>query len=107
MKSLRDADIHVRDAIDISIILSLVLSSLLQPNQSQAVVDTAFGERMARSKGLQFHEYSDNGDRLSAVRAVVRRRLGAHADVTKYYADNRKHFPAEAWSGVKLIELAV
>ncbi|KAK8064655.1 hypothetical protein PG994_007293 [Apiospora phragmitis] len=52
--------------------------------------------------GTAVPRISDPADGVDGVRAAVRRRLGAGADIVKFYADYRKRalrFPAPSWPG--------
>jgi hypothetical protein len=52
--------------------------------------------------GTSVPRISDPADGVDGVRAAVRRRIGAGADVVKFYADYRKRplrFPSQAWPG--------
>ena len=100
-EGLRDADVNFRDTINRGII----------PGPRMFVAT----EAIASSGGYEIRQenwlggtsvprLSDAADGVIGVRAAVRRRLGAGADVVKFYADYRKRasrFPASAWSGCR------
>ncbi|KAI1328112.1 hypothetical protein F5Y16DRAFT_370091 [Xylariaceae sp. FL0255] len=107
-EGLRDADVGFRDAINRG----------LMPGPRMFVAT----ECIASSGGYEIREeshqlggfggggpprISDPADGIYGVRAAVRRRLGAGADVVKFYADYRKRrlrFPAPVWPGARPIE---
>lgn len=103
-EGLRDADASFRDTINrgltpgprMFVATECIASSggyeIRQENHS------AFG----CCGGTTVPRISDPADGVDGVRAAVRRRLGAGADIVKFYADYRKRalrFPTPAWPG--------
>ncbi|KAI2615060.1 amidohydrolase [Hypoxylon sp. NC1633] len=102
-EGLRDADVAFRDTINRGIIPG--------PRMFVATecIATSGGYEIRQENGLpgvgtSVPRISDTGDGVVGVRAAVRRRLGAGADVVKFYADYRKkalRFPKPNWPGAK------
>lgn len=103
-EGLRDADASFRDTINrgltpgprMFVATECIASSggyeIRQENRSS--LGCCGGTNVAR--------ISDPADGVDGVRAAVRRRLGAGADIIKFYADYRKRalrFPAPTWPG--------
>ncbi|KAF2767194.1 hypothetical protein EJ03DRAFT_158994 [Teratosphaeria nubilosa] len=94
-----DADVHMRDAINRGIIpgprIFCVGEALASSGGYEVRIES-------RSNGVELPRISDPCDGVAGVRAAVRRRLGAGADLIKFYADCRKRtlrYPASAWPG--------
>ncbi|KAK3066635.1 hypothetical protein LTR53_016937 [Teratosphaeriaceae sp. CCFEE 6253] len=95
-----DADIHIRNAINRGLIpgprVFCVSEALASSGGYETRIENGgFG-------GAQVPRISDPCDGPIGVRAGVRRRLGAGADLIKFYADYRKRalrFPAASWPG--------
>jgi imidazolonepropionase-like amidohydrolase len=99
-EGLRDADVHFRDTINRGIIPG--------PRMFVATecIASSGGYEIRQENGMlggtSVPRISDPADGVDGVRAAVRRRLGAGADVVKFYADYRKRalrFPPSAWPG--------
>jgi imidazolonepropionase-like amidohydrolase len=96
-EGLRDADVHFRDTINRGIIPG--------PRMFVATecIASSGGYEIRQESGMtSVPRISDPADGIDGVRAAVRRRLGAGADVVKFYADYRKRilrFPPSAWPG--------
>jgi imidazolonepropionase-like amidohydrolase len=87
-EGLSDADTNVRDSINQG----------LMPGPRLFVAT----EAIASSGGVRMPPIADVADGIDGVRAAVRRRIGAGADVVKVYADYRKRtlwFPLSQWQG--------
>ena len=98
-ESAQNADIHVRDAINRGLIpgprIFCASEALASSGGYEIRHENAIG-------GVTVPRISDPCDGVVGVRAAVRRRLGAGADVIKFYADYRKRtlrFPASTWPG--------
>ncbi|KAI1382820.1 amidohydrolase [Hypoxylon trugodes] len=102
-EGLRDADANFRDTINRGIIPG--------PRMFVATecIASSGGYEIRQENGLAgigttAPRISDPADGVEGVRAAVRRRIGAGADVIKFYADYRKRalrFPQPAWKGAK------
>ncbi|KAI1381200.1 amidohydrolase [Hypoxylon crocopeplum] len=102
-EGLRDADIGFRDTINRGLIPG--------PRMFVATecVASSGGYEIRQENGLPgvgtaVPRISDPADGVVGVRAAVRRRLGAGADVVKFYADYRKRalrFPQPTWPGAR------
>lgn len=96
-EGLRDADVHFRDTINRGIIPG--------PRMFVATecIASSGGYEIRQESGMtSVPRISDPADGIDGVRAAVRRRLGAGADIVKFYADYRKRalrFPPSAWPG--------
>ncbi|KAK7983627.1 MFS general substrate transporter [Apiospora arundinis] len=103
-EGLRDADASFRDTINrgltpgprMFVATECIASSggyeIRQENRSS----------LGCCGGTTVPRISDPADGVDGVRAAVRRRLGAGADIVKFYADYRKRalrFPPPAWPG--------
>lgn len=105
-EGLRDADVNVRDAINRG----------LTPGPRLIVATetiTSSGGYAIRQEnhlgGTVVPRISDVADGIEGVRAAVRRRIGAGADIVKFYADYRKRqlrFPPENWPGACPIQFS-
>ena len=98
-ESAQNADVHIRDAINRGLIpgprIFCVTEALASSGGYEIRHENAIG-------GVTVPRISDPCDGVVGVRAAVRRRLGAGADVIKFYADYHKRalrFPAPAWPG--------
>ncbi|KAL9106469.1 MAG: hypothetical protein Q9227_008500 [Pyrenula ochraceoflavens] len=102
-ESLGDADIHVRNAVNRGITpgprLYVASEALASSGGYEIRVENT-------SSALRVPRISDPCDGVYGVRAGVRRRIGAGADIVKFYADYRKRklrFPSQAWPGAEPI----
>jgi imidazolonepropionase-like amidohydrolase len=103
-EGLRDADVHFRDTINRGIIPGPRMFVATECIASSGGYEIR--QENGMSGGTSVPRLSDTADGVdgvrAAVRAAVRRRLGAGADVVKFYADYRKRalrFPPSAWPG--------
>ncbi|KAJ1328251.1 amidohydrolase family protein [Microdochium nivale] len=102
-EGVRDVDIGLRDAVNRGIIPGprlFVVSEALASSGSYAI------RHESHLNGTQVPRISDPCDGVDGVRAAVRRRIGAGADVIKFYADYRRRaarFPAQAWPGAPAV----
>ncbi|KAI1761597.1 amidohydrolase [Hypoxylon sp. FL1150] len=100
-EGLRDADASFRDTINRGIIPGprlFVATECIASSGGYAIRQ----ENGLPGVGTTPPRISDPADGVEGVRAAVRRRLGAGADVVKFYADYRKRalrFPKPAWPG--------
>lgn len=98
-ESAGDADVHVRNAVNRGIIPGPRIFCA-----TEALAGSGGYEQRIESRinGVAVPRLSDPCDGIAGVRAAVRRRIGAGADVVKFYADYRKRelrFPKSAWPG--------
>lgn len=94
-----DADVHIRDAINRGIIPGPRIFCATECLASSGGYEIRHENKMG---GVEVPRISDPCDGPVGCRAGVRRRLGAGADVIKFYADYRKRalrFPESAWPG--------
>ncbi|KAF2481702.1 hypothetical protein BDY17DRAFT_169393 [Neohortaea acidophila] len=98
-ESAQDADVHLRNAINRGIIpgprIFCVTEALASSGGYEVRLENEIG-------GARAPRIADVCDGPVECRAAVRRRLGAGADVIKFYADYRKRalrFPASTWPG--------
>lgn len=94
-----EADVHVRDAVNRGIIPGPRIYCVSEALASSGGYEIRHENRIG---GVQVPRISDPCGGPVGVRAAVRRRLGAGADVIKFYADYRKRslrFPESAWAG--------
>lgn len=94
-----DADVHLRDAVNRGIIPGPRIFCVTEALASSGGYETRIENRIG---GVQVPRICDSCDGPIGVRAAVRRRLGAGADLIKFYADYRKRslrFPASTWPG--------
>ncbi|KAI2463032.1 amidohydrolase [Annulohypoxylon bovei var. microspora] len=102
-EGLRDADVSFRDTINRGIIPGprlLVATECIASSGGYEIRQ----ENGLPGVGAAVPRISDPADGVAGVRAAVRRRLGAGADVVKFYADYRKRalrFPQPAWPGAR------
>lgn len=98
-EGLEDADIGLRDAVNRGLIPGprlFVVSEALASSGGYAV------RYESRLNGTTVPRIADLCDGADGVTAGVRRRIGAGADLIKFYADYRRRalrFPAQAWPG--------
>lgn len=95
-----DSDVHVRDAINRGIIPGPRIFCATECLASSGGYEIRIESR--GNEGMSVPRISDPCDGVDGVRAGVRRRLGAGADVVKFYADYRRRqlrFPAAQWPG--------
>ncbi|XDG03114.1 hypothetical protein ABKA04_002729 [Annulohypoxylon sp. FPYF3050] len=104
-EGLRDADVSFRDTVNRGIIPGprlLVATECISSSGGYEIRQ----ENGLPGVGTSVPRMSDTADGVEGVRAAVRRRIGAGADVIKFYADYRKRaqrFPQPAWPGAKQI----
>ncbi|KAI9713962.1 MAG: hypothetical protein M1820_000692 [Bogoriella megaspora] len=101
-----DADIGVRDSVNRGIIPGPRLYVATEAIASSGGYEIRQENRLG---GTSVPRISDPADGPVGVRAAVRRRIGAGADVVKFYADYRKRvlrFPQEAWPGAGCVHFA-
>ncbi|KAI1095303.1 amidohydrolase [Rostrohypoxylon terebratum] len=104
-EGLRDADVSFRDTINRGIIPGprlLVATECIASSGGYEIRQ----ENGLPGIGTSVPRICDPADGVAGVRAAVRRRVGAGADVVKFYADCRKRalrFPSPAWPGAKPI----
>lgn len=94
-EGLGDADVHFRDAVNRGLVPGPRLFVATECIASS-------GGYEVRTENGTAPRISDPADGVYGVRAAVRRRLGAGADVVKFYADYRKRalrFPSGGWPG--------
>ncbi|KAI1269926.1 hypothetical protein F5Y18DRAFT_372021 [Xylariaceae sp. FL1019] len=100
-EGLRDADVSFRDTINRGIIPGprmFVATECIASSSGYEIRQ----ENNLPGMGPTAPRISDPADGVYGVRAAVRRRLGAGADIVKFYADYRKRrlrFPPPAWPG--------
>lgn len=98
-EGLGDADVHVRDCVNRGLIPGPRIYCATEALASSGGYEVRVENR---SGGVRVPRISDSCDGVVGVRAGVRRRLGAGADVIKFYADYRKRelrFPESSWPG--------
>lgn len=98
-EGLQDADIHVRDSINRGLMPGPRIFCATETLASSGGYETRQENRIG---GTEVPRISDPCDGPIGVRAAVRRRLGAGADIVKFYADYRKRvlrFPESNWPG--------
>ncbi|KAI1198601.1 hypothetical protein F5X97DRAFT_298959 [Nemania serpens] len=104
-EGLRDADVHFRDTINRGIIPGPRMFVTTECIASSGGYEIRH-ENNIPGVGNHLLRISDPADGVYGVRAAVRRRLGAGADIVKFYADYEKRrlrFPAQAWPGAQPI----
>ncbi|OTA65358.1 amidohydrolase [Hypoxylon sp. EC38] len=102
-EGLRDADVSFRNTINRGIIPGPRLFVATE------CIASSGGYEIRQENGLpgvgtSVPRISDLADGVDGVRAAVRRRLGAGADIVKFYADYRKRalrFPQPNWPGAR------
>ncbi|KAI1359672.1 hypothetical protein F5Y08DRAFT_319031 [Xylaria arbuscula] len=105
-EGLRDADVHFRDTIDRGIIPGPRMFVATECIASSGGYEIRH-ENSLPGVGNSVLRISDPADGIDGVRAAVRRRIGAGADVIKFYADygkRRLRFPAPSWPGAREVE---
>ncbi|KAK5143646.1 hypothetical protein LTR04_001827 [Oleoguttula sp. CCFEE 6159] len=103
-ESLQDADVNVRDAINRGLMPGPRLFVATEALTSSGGYDIRQENRLG---GTSLPRIADIADGVDGVRAAVRRRIGAGADVVKFYADYRKRqlrFPPEQFPGQPAIQ---
>lgn len=106
-EGLGDADVHLRDTINRGLMPGPRLFVATEAIASGGGYEIRQENGSGMAGGTTAPRISDPGDGPWGVRAAVRRRIGAGADVIKFYADYRKRalrFPGESWPGAKPIE---
>jgi len=99
-EGLGDGDVHFRDTINRGLIPGprmFVATECIASSGGYAI-----RQENGMPGGTTVPRLSDPADGVEGCRAAVRRRLGAGADIVKFYADYRKRvlrFPAPAWPG--------
>lgn len=99
-----DADVGVRDAVNRGLIPGPRLFVATEPLASSGGYAIRQENHLG---GTTVPRLADPCDGVDGVKAGVRRRLGAGADVIKFYADYRKRalrFPAQAWPGAPPVQ---
>ncbi|KAK5632571.1 hypothetical protein RRF57_008285 [Xylaria bambusicola] len=102
-EGLRDADVQFRDTINRGIIPGPRMFVTTECIASSGGYEIRHENRLP-GVGNTVVRISDQADGVYGVRAAVRRRIGAGADIIKFYADYEKRrlrFPAPAWPGAK------
>ncbi|KAI1480430.1 hypothetical protein F4774DRAFT_378403 [Daldinia eschscholtzii] len=100
-EGLRDADVNFRDTINRGIIPGPRMFVATECIASSGGYETRL-ENGFPGVGQTAPRISDPADGVDGVRAAVRRRLGAGADIVKFYADYRKRilrYPKPSWPG--------
>jgi imidazolonepropionase-like amidohydrolase len=106
-EGLRDADVHFRDTINRGLIPGPRMFVATECIASSGGYETRMENTLPGGIGATAPRISDPADGVYGVRAAVRRRLGAGADIVKFYADYRKRalrFPSGGWPGQCPIE---
>lgn len=106
-EGLRDADVHFRDTINRGLIPGPRMFVATECIASSGGYETRMENTLPGGIGATAPRISDPADGVYGVRAAVRRRLGAGADIIKFYADYRKRalrFPSGGWPGQCPIE---
>lgn len=101
-ESLGDADVHVRNAVNRGLTPGPRLFVATEALASSGGYEIRIENPLVSTPRL-----SDPCNGVDGVRAGVRRRLGAGADIIKFYADYRKRqlrFPPPAWEGAPPIQ---
>ena len=103
-EGLGDADVGVRDAVNRGLTpgprLFVATEALASSGGYEARIENRLGGDLGT--GVSVPRIADVCDGAEGVRAAVRRRLGAGADVIKVYADYRRRalrWPASSWPG--------
>ncbi|KAI8962050.1 hypothetical protein F5Y11DRAFT_324098 [Daldinia sp. FL1419] len=102
-EGLRDADVNFRDTINRGIIPGPRMFVATECIASSGGYETRL-ENTLPGIGQVAPRISDPADGVDGVTAAVRRRLGAGADIIKFYADYRKRslrYPKPSWPGSK------
>jgi imidazolonepropionase-like amidohydrolase len=105
-EGLRDADAQFRDTINRGLIPGPRMFVATECIASSSGYEVKL-ENDLPGMGTIPPRISDPADGVYGVRAAVRRRLGAGADVIKFYADTEKRklrFPAQTWPGARPIQ---
>jgi imidazolonepropionase-like amidohydrolase len=103
-EGLQHADVNVRDSINRGIIPGPRLFVATEALASSGGYAIRHENHMG---GVRMPQIADVADGVDGVRAAVRRRIGAGADVIKFYADYRKRtlrFPPSQWPGASPIQ---
>ena len=98
-EGMSDADIGLRDAVNRNLIPGPRLFVATEALASSGGYEIRQENRLG---GTIVPRISDPADGPTGVKAAVRRRIGAGADVIKFYGDYRKRqlrFPGPAWRG--------
>ncbi|KAI1179813.1 hypothetical protein F4777DRAFT_532101 [Nemania sp. FL0916] len=102
-EGLRDADVHFRDTINRGIIPGPRMFVATECIASSGGYEIRHeNNSISGLGGNQILRISDPADGIWGVRAAVRRRVAAGADIVKFYADYEKRrlrFPAQTWPG--------
>ncbi|TGJ77542.1 hypothetical protein E0Z10_g10731 [Xylaria hypoxylon] len=105
-EGLRDADVHFRNTINRGIIPGPRMFVTTECIASSGGYEIRH-ENSLPGVGNSIVRISDPADGVYGVRAAVRRRIGAGADIIKFYADYEKRrlrFPAQAWPGARRVQ---
>ena len=98
-ESAQDADVHIRNAVNRGIIPGPRIYCATECLASSGGYEIRHENKLG---GVEVPRICDPCDGPVGCRAGVRRRLGAGADIIKFYADYRKRelrFPATQWPG--------
>ena len=98
-ESAQNADAHIRDAINRGIIPGPRVYCVTEALASSGGYEIRHENKIG---GVEVPRICDPCDGPTGCRAAVRRRLGAGADLIKFYADYRKRslrFPESSWPG--------
>lgn len=105
-EGLGSADVNFRDAVNRGIIPGprlFVATECIASSGGYAL------RQENEIGGTRVPRLSDPADGIEGCRAAVRRRVGAGADIVKFYADYRKRqlrYPPSAWPGALPIQFA-
>ncbi|KAI0970840.1 hypothetical protein F4678DRAFT_105602 [Xylaria arbuscula] len=105
-EGLRDADVNFRDTINRGIIPGPRMFVATECIASSGGYEIRH-ENSLPGVGNSLVRISDPADGVYGVRAAVRRRIGAGADIIKFYADYEKRrlrFPAQTWPGARPVQ---
>ncbi|KAI8630763.1 hypothetical protein F5Y19DRAFT_33360 [Xylariaceae sp. FL1651] len=105
-EGLQNADVSFRDTINRGIIPGPRMFVATECIASSGGYEIRH-EHNLPGIGTTVPRISDPADGIYGVRAAVRRRLGAGADIIKFYADYRKRrlrFPTQEWPGAAEIQ---
>jgi imidazolonepropionase-like amidohydrolase len=104
IEGLSGADTNVRDAINRGLMPGPRLFVATEAIASSGGYTIKHESQMG---GVRMPSIADVADGIDGVRAAVRRRIGAGADIIKVYADYRKRtlrFPLPQWPGAPQVQ---